>query len=132
MDAIELCVDSPEVDTISRTPQIVPTFEIINGEENRYPCDPTAAVDGAHLAFEAFTASRHIGHVTIHVQDEFNIAASIVNFLHGKPIQIRPVDAQTYLDFAAALGIPLIAKYAAQLCKAVQARQSSDGDEDLM
>jgi hypothetical protein len=49
IDTTELWPDSPEVDTTSRLSQIAPTFEIINGEEKRYPCDPTAAVDGAHL-----------------------------------------------------------------------------------
>jgi hypothetical protein len=112
---IDLVLDNPDVEELASQPAISPTFEIINGEDRSYPCDPSAAVDSAHLVFEAFSAARVIGFVQINVRDDGDAAAAIPHFLHGRPLHITVSTAQIYIDLALALGIPLIAKYARKL-----------------
>jgi hypothetical protein len=114
-------MDGPTLLRLKADSNIVAKFEIINGER-RYPCDPTIAVDQMHLVFEAFSRGRELGFCLISVADPNDVLGCLVNFLHGRPLRIDPQVAQTYLELAIALGIPMVAKFAEQVL-----RSRSDG-----
>jgi hypothetical protein len=130
MGQIELLLDGPAMQKVSKETMFTPTFKILNGESRSYPCDPRVAVDSANLTFEAFTAARVIGYVRINVHDDIDATASISYFLHGRPLLITMENAPVYFELASALGIPLIAKYALQLMPTSMIQHSiEDGSE---
>jgi hypothetical protein len=103
MGQIELLLDGPAMQTVSKETMFAPIFKILNGEGRSYPCDPTAAVDSANLIFEFFTAARVIGYVRINVRDDIDATAAISNFLHGRPLVITMENAHVYFELASAL-----------------------------
>ncbi|KAK8899359.1 hypothetical protein M9Y10_001673 [Tritrichomonas musculus] len=113
MDEVELIIDDPYVQEM-RDKKIEPTFQIQNGNIV-YDCDPTAAVDHAHLVFYGYENCKHAGYIKIDVPDKNNILSLIIGFLHGKPITITSMCAFKYSELAKALGIPYINDYATRI-----------------
>ena len=113
MEEVELCIDDPCVQEM-KNKKIEPTFQIQNGDII-YDCDPTPAVNHAHLVFLGYEACKHTGYIKINVPDKSNTLSLIVGFLHGKSIIINSSSAFKYSELAKALGIPYINDYATRL-----------------
>jgi hypothetical protein len=130
MNELAIMIDNPEVEKLSAQAKIPPTFEIINLSDKSYPCDPTAAVDSAHIVFEGFTYSRQLGSVTIDVSDSVNACSGIVDWLHGRPLFINATNAKTLSEMGKILGIHLIEEYAAGFEKSNNYRLCFEDDSD--
>ena len=114
MKKIEILIDDPMLQA-NNEPK--PTFEIQNNDLV-YPCDPSVAVDYAHLIFEGYTATRSMGCLKIAVKDNRNILESIIDFIHGSPIIIDRSNAYIIKQLADALGIPLLSEHALRFINA--------------
>lgn len=118
MEEVELCIDDPYVQEM-KYKKIVPTFQIQNGDVV-YDCDPTAAVNHAHLVFLGYEACKHTGYIKINIPDKNNVLSLIVGFLHGKPLTINSISAFKCSELAKALGIPYINEFATKIFERFQ------------
>lgn len=126
MEVVELSIDDPKVKAL-QTQKIQPCFQIRNGQ-TIYNCDPSIAVEQAHLVFHGYDSCKHVGHIQINIEDETNLLQNIVNFLHGCNLTITGETSSVYANLSHALGIDYIEKFANQILFRYQLTMPPSGD----